>query len=39
MEKTLAAWWKQLDDWVFPLRVDLLLAIAEGLAQQRAGEE
>jgi len=39
MEKALAAWCKQLDDWGFPPRMDLLLAMAEALAQQRADEE
>jgi hypothetical protein len=39
MEKALAAWCKQLDDWGFPPRMDHLLVMAEALAQQRADEE
>jgi len=40
MEKALQDWCKQLDDWGFPPWMDLLLAMAKALAQQRAdGEE
>jgi len=39
MEKSLQDWCKQLDDWGFPPRMDLLHAMAEALVQQRAEEE
>jgi len=39
MEKAPQDWCKQLDDWGFPPRMDLLLAMAKALAQQRADEE
>jgi len=39
MKKALQDWCKQLDDWGFPPRMDLLLAMAKALAQQRADEE
>jgi len=39
MEKALQDWCKQLDDWGFPPRMDLLLAMAKALAQQWADEE
>jgi len=39
MEKALVAWCKQLDDWGFPPRMDLQLAMAKALAQQWADEE
>jgi len=37
--KALQDWFKQLDDWGFLPRMDLLLAMAKALAQQRADEE
>jgi hypothetical protein len=38
-EKALEDWCKQLDDWGFPPRIDLLKAMALVLAAQRAVEE
>jgi len=39
MEKALEEWCKQLDDWGFPPRLDLLRAMALALAKLRAEEE
>jgi len=39
MEKALQDWYKQLDDWGLPPRMDLLLAMAKALAQQWADKE
>lgn len=39
VEEALEDWCKQLDDWGFPSRIDLLRGMANALAQQRAEQE